>query len=89
MEIILDDKEATIYRFQCECLNPGCAIDICLDKDIPRQNRFIAIEFWSTPVEFRDKIKWCWKMMRWGMGYEHDFVVRTEDIEDLTKIIKG
>ena len=87
MEILVDDKEERLIRFQSDCHEPGCAIDILELKG--SKNRFIEIDFWATPAGLRDRIRWCWRMLTKGVGFEHEFIVRPEDIKDLTKVIGG
>ena len=87
MEIIVDDKEERVIRFQSGCHEPGCAIDIYeLRNSAPR---FLGIEFYATPTRLRDRLRWCWRMLTQGLGFEHEFIVRPEDIKDLAGVIAG
>ncbi len=88
MEILIDDKQERLIRFQSDCHEPGCAIDISELKDTgPR--RFIEIYFWATPAGLWDRLRWCWRMLTKGVGFEHEFIVRPQDISDLAKVIGG
>ena len=87
MEILLDDKDERITRFQSQCHEPGCAIDICEMKDTTP--RLVMIEFYATPARLCDRIRWCWRMLTRGVGFEHEFVVRPEDANDLARVIVG
>ncbi len=87
MEILVDDKEERVIRFQSGCHEPGCAIDIYeIKNSVPR---FLEIEFYATPARLRDRLRWCWRMLTQGVGFEHEFVVRSEDIKDLAMAIAG
>ena len=87
MKIMYEDKEYKAVRFQCDCYTPSCAIDVTIDK-LPE--RCLTLIFWSTPMYLGQRLKWCWTMLRYGRGFEHEFVVRSEDIEDLgNAILKG
>jgi len=87
VEILLDDKEERITRFQSQCHEPGCAIDVCEMKDTTP--RLVMIEFYATPARLRDRIRWCWRMLTKGVGFEHEFIVRPDDIKDLGRTITG
>lgn len=89
MEIILDSKEQTTYRFQSGCYEPSCAIDVEVGKRVAPGHRFIQIQFWATPDSWRNRIRWCWKMLWYGMGYDHEFFLQEEDINDFVKVIRG
>ncbi len=88
MEILIDDKEERLIRFQSDCHEPGCAIDISELKDTG-PSRFIEIYFWATPAGLWDRIRWCWRMLTKGVGFEHEFIVRPEDVNDLARTIAG
>lgn len=89
MEVILDTKKEISYRFQSDCMEPGCAIDVEVAKNLLPDRRFIQIYFWATPAKWRDRIRWCWQMIRHGIGFEHEFIVREQDIDDLAAVISG
>ena len=87
MEILIDDKEERLIRFQSGCHEPGCAIDIFEIKNATP--RFIQIDFYATPAALWDRLRWCWRMLTKGVGFEHEFIVRPEDINDLARAITG
>jgi len=89
MEILSDDEEERLIRFQSDCHEPGCAIDIYQPKSESPRGRFIQICFYATPAGLRDRLRWCWRMMTRGIGFEHEFIVRPEDIKDLAGVITG
>jgi hypothetical protein len=89
MEILADDEEERLIRFQSNCHEPGCAIDICELKGESPRGRFIQIYFYATPARLRDRIRWCWHMLTRGTGFEHEFFVRPADIKDLAGVIAG
>jgi len=89
MEILADDKEERLIRFQSDCHEPGCAIDICELKGESPRGRFIQICFYATPAGLRDRVRWCWHMLTRGIGFEHEFFVRPEDIKNLAGVIGG
>ncbi len=87
MEILVDDKEERVIRFQSGCHEPGCAIDIY--ETMNSAPRFLEIEFYATPARWRDRLRWRWRMLTQGVGFEHEFIVRPEDIKDLVRVIAG
>ena len=87
MEILIDDDKERVIRFQSGCHEPGCAIDIYEMKNATL--RFIEIEFYATPARLRDRLRWCWRMLTKGVGFEHEFIVRSEDVNDLARVIAG
>jgi hypothetical protein len=89
MEILVDDKEERLIRFQSDCHEPGCAIDISELKEVGPRGRFIEIYFYATPARLWDRLRWCWQMLTRGVGFEHEFIVRPEDIKDLARVIGG
>ena len=84
MDKIIETKEAEIYRFSCDCGTPAHALDIEVQKD---RNMDMIFSLYSTPSLFRDRLKWCWKMIRFGEGFEHEFVFREEDVPELLNIV--
>ncbi len=80
METMYDTGNHKVVRFQCDCMTPYCAIDVSIDNE---GERYITLTFWSTPSYFGQRLKWCWDMLRHGRGFEHEFVVRSKDVEDL------
>lgn len=89
MDVLVDNEEQVWTRFQSECYEPGCAIDVVEEKKVAKGHRFVEIYFWATPAGWWDRVRWCWGMARWGIGFEHEFIVREEDIESLARAIKG
>ena len=87
MEILANDKEERLIRFQSDCHEPGYAIDICELKGESPRGRFIQICFYVTPAGLRDRVRWC--MLTRGIGFEHEFFVRPEDIKNLAGVIGG
>jgi len=85
MEILLDDDEERTTRFQSGCHEPGCAIDIYEIKNATP--RFVQIEFYATPARLKDRLRWCWRMLTKGVGFEHEFIIRPEDVSDLARTI--
>ena len=93
MEVILDEtykdgSRIKITRFTCRCLSPHCSLDVdedWFDKDAPRM---ITFSWWSQDYSLRQKVKWCWKMLREGRGFETDFILRAEDLPELIKLLK-
>lgn len=83
MEKIIEGKEYSIYRFQCDCLLPNHAIDI----EVHKHPDDIIFTFYSLGATLKERIRWCWKMIRTGKGFEHDFMIREEDIEKLRKVL--
>ncbi|MFQ5906995.1 MAG: hypothetical protein ACE5JA_10560, partial [bacterium] len=51
--------------------------------------RLVLLEFYATPARLYDRIRWCWRMLTRGVGFEHEFVVRPEDVNDLARVIVG
>lgn len=84
MDKLLETKEATISRFSCGCGTPAHALDITVGKNTDRE---LILYLYSTPTLFRDRLKWCWKMIRTGEGYKSDFVFREEDVPELLNIV--
>lgn len=85
MEVIFEDEEIIATRFQCACTNPACAIDITRMK----KSQWLGISFWSTPISIWKRICWCYSMLIKGVGFEHEYIVRKEDVEDLIGVMKG
>ena len=85
MEKIHEDKDSAIYRFQCDCYTPAHALDVEVDEKC----KLVMLFFWTTPNSFWQRIKWCWKMLRTGEGYDNDFVLRSGDITELAEILQG
>lgn len=85
MEKIFDFKDEVIYRFQCDCSTPSHAIDLSVHKD---GSGYIVITFWARR-RFIERVKWAWKMLRTGEGYERDFCIRPDDFPELLKVISG
>ena len=89
LEKILETEGEIVYRFQSDCMEPGCAIDVSLEKNVISESRYVEIFFWATPARLWDRVRWVWRMMTTGVGFEHEFIVREVDIEDLARTIKG
>ena len=83
MERILEDNGSVTYRFQCDCLTPQHAIDVEVQK-----GNDVTIYFHSIPTDFRSRLRWCWRMLSKGIGYEHDMVLREYDVPELARILK-
>ena len=88
MEIIFDSQEEVTYRFQSDCGEPGCAIDVTIQKDAPPEHPFIELDFWDTANRFPDRLRWCWRMLTQGLGFRHEFFVRGQDIDDFAQILR-
>ena len=48
----------------------------------------VIFSFTSMPQRFADRLRWCWKMLRTGVGFEHDFILRETDCKELIGILK-
>ena len=88
MEIVLDTKDEVIYRFQSSCMDPGCAIDVTVMKNTPPEHPFVEFDFWDKASRFTDRLRWCWEMLTTGRGFQHEFFLRGEDIDDFTKVVR-
>ncbi len=84
MEKIVDYDNTVMYRFQCDCLSPQDAMDVEIRKDIPND---VTIYFQAVPHRLSLRLEWCWKMLRTGVGFEHDIVLREKDVQDLARIL--
>ena len=84
MEKILDFSDAVTYRFQCDCYTPAHALDVEVLKDAPDS---IILAMYTTPDSWVWRMKYCWRMLRTGMGFEHEFVLRKTDVPELVKIL--
>jgi len=84
MEKLYDFKESIVYRFGCDCQTPAHAMDVEIQKD--RQNDVI-ISFYTTADIFRQRLRWCWKMIRTGLGYDNEIVLKEEDVPLLAQIL--
>ena len=85
MEKIFDRKDSVTYRFGCGCYQPDHAIDVEVQKD--RANDVI-LSFYTTADCFSKRLKWCWRMLTTGLGFDDEIVLREEDVPELAKILK-
>lgn len=84
MDKMVETKDSVTYRFSCSCYVPEHTLDVKIQKDWPND---ITVYVYSTPSDFKQRLKWAWKMLRTGEGFEHDFVFREEDVPELQKIV--
>ena len=85
MEKIFETKDSITYRFQCDCINPACAIDLEVDK-VGRPLVFFC--FYDIVHMMSQRIKWAWRMIRTGEGLVDEFVIREEDISNIISVLK-
>ena len=85
MDKILETKEAIVYRFSCDCYTPAHAMDIEVQKE---RNKDMIFSLYSTPNRWRDRLKWCLKMIIFGESLEAEFVFREEDVPELLNIVE-
>jgi len=82
----LFDESSKYYRFQCDCLSAGDAMDIGVDssgKNDEEKYFTITMHFYGTDVWSR--IKYAWQILR-GEWAWREFIVREEDIKNLSDI---
>lgn len=74
------------YRFQCECLTSGHAMDIdaeCWDSKDNKKALTIRCDFWGTG--FASRIKYAWQILM-GHWTWAEFIPREEDYGNLAEI---
>ncbi len=86
MEKIYDFSDADIYRFHCDCYEPSHSIDVEIQKNGAGE---IIFTFYDHGGSLGQKLKWCWLMITKGRGYNHDWVIRGEDVTNLIDILKS
>ena len=84
MEKLFDDKDSVTYRFGCACYLPGHALDVEVQKG--RLNDVIFYVY-SIGETLRARLKWCWKMLRTGEGFDYEIVLKREDVSVLAGIL--
>jgi hypothetical protein len=87
MEHIIKLDDSDVYRFQSDCGEPGCAIDLAIDKNTPKDRPFMEIYFYATPASFKQRLSWCWRMLRHGLVFGHEFIFRADDIKKFAELL--
>ena len=86
MEKILDFKDETTYRFQCDCLTPTHALDVTIMSK--GKADWVELVVWRDADSLGRRLKWAWKMLRTGLGFEGEVILREEDVPELRKILE-
>jgi len=90
MEKILDFEESKdwspskLYRFQCDCLSVGDAMDILIDE-APGGSKFIILTLDFIGAGLWSRLKYALQILR-GRWTWREFVVREEDFGPLSEI---
>jgi hypothetical protein len=84
MEKVFEFEDELTFRFQSDCMEPQCALDVGISPNDVNFNQFL---FWDIENNWKQRLRWCWKMLRTGLGYRHEFFLRKEDKEDFIRII--
>jgi hypothetical protein len=84
MEKVFEFKDEITFRFQSGCMEPQCALDVEVS---PNDLNFNQFTFWDVANSWQERLRWCWKMLRTGLGYRHEFFLRAEDKDDLIRLI--
>ena len=84
MEKLFDGKDSVTYRFGCSCYEPGHALDVEVQKD--RLNDVIFYMY-TLGETLRFRLRWCWKMLRTGEGFDYEIVLREQDVPELARIL--
>ena len=85
MEKLFDGKDSVTYRFGCDCHIPAHAIDVEIQKDRPND---VILYFYTTSAYLSLRLRWCWKMLTTGFGFDDEIVLREEDVPELAQILK-
>ena len=78
------DPECKLYRFQCDCLEPGDALDVNVDC-YKEDKKFFVLCLQFNDSDFWSRVKYAWHILR-GKWTWREFVVREEDHKDLADI---
>ena len=76
-------EESSLYRFQCDCLEPEDAMDVNVESS--GKEKFITITMYANRHGIINRIKDAYKVLKgnWCWG---EFVVRSEDHKNLSDI---
>ena len=80
------DENSTYYRFQCDCLSAGDAMDIGVDscgKD--DETKYITINMDFVGTGLWSRIKYAFEILRGDWNWR-EFCVRNEDYKHLSNI---
>ena len=80
------NEPSKYYRFQCDCLTPGDAMDIDVEAcGINDEGKFFIITMSFLGTGFWDRVKYAFQILR-GHWNWREFVVREEDTKILSDI---
>ena len=90
MDILIDinneQEHCRTTRFACDCLTPHCSLDV--DEEWVQGKKFVTLSWWAQDYFLMQRIRWCWRMLTKGQGFENDFILREEDIPKLAELLK-
>ena len=94
MEKLLDFKPGVVkktatkmYRFQCDCLTAQDAMDVSIESEgEDDEGKYIILTFDFKNTNFWGRVKYAWEILK-GDWTWRNFVVREEDLKDLSDII--
>ena len=82
----LFDENSKYYRFQCDCLTPADAMDICVDScGKGDEDKYFTITMSFVGTGVWDRIKYAFQILK-GNWTWREFVVRNEDVKSLSDI---
>jgi len=88
MERIFEDSEYQLYRVKCDCMWPGHALDIGIEKNKLGQLVDISLDIYlDSKPSLLFRIKQAFRLLRGKKGYMGDFCLSPEDVPDLHRIL--
>ena len=84
MELQFEDDKSVVYRFGCNCHEPGHAIDVDIYK---LSKNDVSMYFYTLADSFWFRLKWCWKMLTTGKGFDAEFTFKSGDVSELARIL--
>jgi len=86
---IFEDSTLITKRFFCDCLFPGHILDVSIEltENGSRVVQCSVNLYMDGKAPWRYRMKQMWRLLRGEEGALGDFILRTEDIPELIRLL--